>query len=579
MLAACVAWLAACGSSPAVSKARLDGGPALAIVHVTVIEMTGAPPQPDRTVLVLGDRIVRVAPAGEVEVPAGARVLDGRRRWLIPGLWDMHAHTSRPERDLRLYVANGITGIRDMGGEAPGNPANTPGTFSIPWSALRPIRDAILAGRTRGPHIVAAGVMLDAPKPWPGTLGVADSDDARAIVRRLHDERVDFIKIGSGVTPGSFVAIADEARRAGLPFAGHVPNGMTALEVADAGQRSIEHLMGLPDGCFADAGPDSNCTMVLRKLATSGAWSVPTLIAWRGRLLAADAGMNARPELRYVPDLAARWAAADSAPIGAALEGNRRTFAQFLAAVGRLRAAGVSILAGTDCANAYVVPGFALHDELRLLVEAGLTTADALAAATAAPTRFLGLSDVMGTIAPGKRADLVLLDADPLADIGNTSRISAVVLGGEILDRAALDSMLEGAVHGAGMAGSLPGAEEAVRAIEARYARAVAKQDILSLDRILAADFLATSSRGEVRSKAREIDDIRPSPDYAVEGFEISDLNVRVLGETAIATGRSELRVSYNGQRTVNQFRFTRVYWRRSSAWQVVSQHLTRIPP
>ena len=243
------------------------------------------------------------------------------------------------------------------------------------------------------------------------------------------------------------MALVDEAQQIALPVAGHVPRDMTALAVADAGQRSIEHLMGLPGECFAEAGPDSICTTTLRRLAGTGVWSVPTLVAWRGRLLAADLGMKTRPELRYVPTLAARWAADAPAPNAEAMESNRRMLAQFLEIVGALRAAGVGILAGTDCANAYVVPGFALHDELRLLVEAGLTPADALAAATAAPARFLGLSDELGTIAAGKRADLVMLEGDPLIDIGNTSRISAVILGGALMDRVALDAMLGAALE------------------------------------------------------------------------------------------------------------------------------------
>ena len=447
LLALSAMCLAACWSRPAEQDARPGKSTTLAIVHVNVIDMTGAPPRADQTVLVAGDRITRIAPAGTVEVPQGARTLEGTGRWLIPGLWDMHAHTSHPARDLPLYLSNGITGIRDMGGEAVGHPAQTPGAFSVAWDTLRPIRDGIRSGRARGPHILAAGVMLDAPKPWPGTRGVADAAEARRIVRQLKDEHVDFIKIGSGVTPEAFAALADEARRTGLPIAGHVPRGMTALAVAEAGQRSIEHAMGLPSGCFADSGPDEDCAEMLPRLAATGAWSVPTLVAWRGRLLAADRQMKTRPELRYVPTLASRWAAGAAATDGTALERNRRTFAQFLATVGAQRAAGVGILAGSDCANAYVVPGFALHDELRLLVEAGLSPADALAAATSSPARFLGLGEDRGTIAPGRRADLVLLDADPLTAIGNTSRIAAVVLGGELMDRAELDRLLATALE------------------------------------------------------------------------------------------------------------------------------------
>jgi imidazolonepropionase-like amidohydrolase len=152
--------------------------------------------------------------------------------------------------------------------------------------------------------------------------------------------------------------------------------------------------------------------------------------------------MKTWDELRYVETLATQWAV-DASPSDSALHRNERSWAQFLSAVGAAYAGGVEILAGTDCANAWVLPGFALHDELQLLVDAGLTAAEALAAATVSPARYLGLDDELGTITAGKRADLILLYADPLADIANISRITAVILGGECLGRATLDSLLQ----------------------------------------------------------------------------------------------------------------------------------------
>lgn len=433
---------ASCG----LSAAEPEATPTLAIVDINVIDMTGGPARAGQTVLVVGDRITRIAPSGEVKVPTRTRVLEGKGRWLIPGLWDMHAHTSNPDRDLPLYLANGITGIRDLGGEAEGNPARAPSTFSITWKTLRPVRDAIRAGQRPGPRIFAGGVMLDAPKPWPGTLGVSGAEDARRIVRRLHNEKVDFIKIGTGVTPEVHAAIIAEAQKMGVPIAGHVPGGMTALAVAKAGQVSVEHLMGLPGSCFANAGPDANCRASLRELAATDVSSVPTLAAWRGRLLATDPSVNNRPEHRFVPNLTPIWAAEATGINEVTAERNRRTFAQFIKVTGALRAEGVRVMAGTDCGNAFTVPGFSIHDELRLLVEAGFSPHDALTAATVAPARFFRLSDETGTITSGKRADLVLLDGNPLVDIGNTTRISAVVLGGKLLNRADLDRLLEDAI-------------------------------------------------------------------------------------------------------------------------------------
>jgi imidazolonepropionase-like amidohydrolase len=417
----------------------------VAVTHVTVIAMNGAAPQPDRTVIVRSGRIARIGPASTERVPSGARVLDGRGRHLIPGLWDMHAHSGRPERDLGLQLANGITGVRDMGGEAPENPARSPGSFSVSWPRLRALREAIRDGRVRGPRIVAAGVMLDGAPPWPGTRRVADADEARRAVRTLAAERVDFVKVGTAVGRDAYLALAAEAKRAGLPFAGHVPRGMTALEVGAAGQRSIEHLMGLPEDCFAPQGPGDPCRGALARLAELGTWQVPTLVAWRNRLQRHTPAVRRRPELRLVPELFQRWEAETEAQLrarpAATPDTSGDSFDGFRRVVGAMKAARIPLLAGTDCGNPYTVPGFDLHEELRLLVSAGLSPLEALTTATAAPARFLGLSDDVGTIGPGRRADLVLLEADPLAQIENTRRIASVIMGGAVIDRPELDRM------------------------------------------------------------------------------------------------------------------------------------------
>lgn len=428
------------GSTPSLAQPK-QADRVVAITDVRVVDVRQGRSAGGQTVLVTGARITAIGPASRVVVPAGARRLSGAGRWLIPGLWDMHVHTSRPERDLPLYLANGVTGVRDMGGEDTENPSRTPGTFSVEWSRLRGVRDGVREGRVRGPRIVAAGVMLDGPTPWPGTRRVEDARAARAAVRERHHARVDFIKIGTGVRPDLYPLIAGEARSVGLPLAGHVPSGMSAVTVAESGQGSLEHLMGLPPGCF-DVGPaDNACTEALRRVSSAGAWMTPTLTAWRGRLLPPARGARL-PELQYVGDLASGWAAAAAKIDGAARRQNARTFGQFVSLVGRLPRAGIGLLAGTDSANAFVVPGFALHEELALLAEAGLAPAQILAAATLSPARFLNLDDDTGDVAVGKRADLVLLAADPLRDIRNTSRIVAVIVGGEVFDRSALDRLL-----------------------------------------------------------------------------------------------------------------------------------------
>ncbi len=440
--------LAVPGARPRPSDAP-ERPQVLAVTHVTVIDMTGAPPRPDATVIVEVGRIVRVGPAPEVPIPEGARVLERRGRWLLPGLWDMHAHTGRPERDLGLFLANGVTGIRDMGGEAEGHPARPPSPLSATWKELRPVRDAVRAGREPGPRIVAAGVMLDGPEPWAGTLRVDGADEARRVVRMLRGEGVDFIKIGTGLRRDAYEAVAQETTRTGPVFAGHVPGGMTALEAAQAGQRSIEHLMGLPPDCFSGAHPGADCGTVLAHLAELRTWQTPTLVAWHNLLLRHEPAVRGRSELRYVRGLAEAWEKDTEAQLRtqppAEREGARGRLEQLVRAAGALHRAGVRLLAGTDCGNPYTVPGFSLHEELRRLVAAGLTPAAALTAATIEPARYLGLDGEIGTIEAGRSADLLILEDDPLADVANTARIDSVIVKGDALDRGALDRMLRGA--------------------------------------------------------------------------------------------------------------------------------------
>ena len=378
--------------------------PVTAITDVALIDVTSAATQVSRTVVLAGGVIERIGPTEMVDVPPETLVIPGSNHWLIPGLWDMHVHTAHPDQDIRSYLAHGVTGVRDMGGANPDNPPA--GSFSVPWPRLRVVRDAIRAGTSRGPQMVAAGVMLDGPEPWPGTLGVADPAAGREIVRWLREQDVDFVKVGTGITPDCYRAVVAEARRLGLSVAGHVPEAMTAIEVADLGQRSIEHVMGLPADCFTDPIPGPGCDAALHALAASGVWSVPTLVAWKAAALGDD---------RRLPD-----ADPDS-------------FARLLAVVGAMHGAGIPILTGSDCGVPDVVPGASLHQELGLLVEAGLSPREALAAATTGPARFLGISATHGTIEVGKRADLVLLAADPLDDISNTARISAVLVGGHLI--------------------------------------------------------------------------------------------------------------------------------------------------
>lgn len=434
--------VAACGRSapPPAAPEAATGAAAIAFTHVSVVDGRADAPRRDRTVVVRGARIAAEGPADSVPLPRGARVVDGRGKVLIPGLWDMHVHTVVPggREVLALYVANGVTGVRDMAGD---------------WGQLTAWRREIARGSLVGPRIVASGPYLEGGDvPIPHLL-VRTPADAQPAVDSLLRLGVDFVKVHSQLSRETYFAIARAARARGVPFVGHVPRAVGAADASDSGQRSIEHLLTIPNQCtpaestalqprFAvqsALGPCSSRDLapLFARLVRNDTWVVPTLVAqvevatWPGRALPGDS------VARYLPDTLRRYVAQifpmpDDVPPGADSVG-RALLAKRLAVVGAMHRAGVHVMPGTDAPLRNSPPGFGLHGELALLVEAGLAPIDALRAATSGPARFLGLLDSLGTVEPGKLADLVLLDASPLDDIRNTRRVAAVVTNGRLL--------------------------------------------------------------------------------------------------------------------------------------------------
>jgi len=216
--------------------------PLLAITHVSVIDATGSPAQTDMTVTVRGDRIVKIEKTSKSKLPKSAKIVDASGKFLIPGLWDMHVHTifgewipGGREVSLPLFVANGVTGVRDMGGDL---------DTLLAW------KREISAGTLLGPRMVIAGPMLDGPKSrFPSSLSIATPDEGRKAVDELKAKGVDFIKIQSFIPRDAYFAVVEEAKKQGLIFAGHVPDAVRAVEASDAGQKSIEHLTGVFEGC------------------------------------------------------------------------------------------------------------------------------------------------------------------------------------------------------------------------------------------------------------------------------------------------------------------------------------------
>jgi imidazolonepropionase-like amidohydrolase len=429
--------LMACGAG--------QGAPAanpLAITHVTVIDGTDPAPRFDQTVVVRDRRIVAVGPAPSTAVPPGSRVLNGRGRFLIPGLWDMHVHTDVPagREVLRLYVENGVLSVRDMAGT---------------WARLSAWRREIAAGSLTGPRIMASGPYLEGGEIGIPHLLARTPDEARAAVDSLSRLGVDLVKLHGQLTRETWFAALRAARERGLRSGGHVPRSVTAAEASDSGLGSLEHLLQIPIPCtpaeslalaprFPIQGMLGRCTSadlapLFARLVRNGTAVVPTQVAayeishWPLTDLPGDA------YARHLPDTLRRFVTQIfQIPPGVPADAHRTgqaLFAKRLALVGAMHRAGVVLLAGTDAPLRNSPPGFGLHEELALLVRAGLSPFAALRAATLAPARWFGMQDSLGTVAPGQLADLVLLDADPLADIRNLRGIRAVVQQGRVVRR------------------------------------------------------------------------------------------------------------------------------------------------
>jgi imidazolonepropionase-like amidohydrolase len=419
----------------------------LTLTDVTIIDTTGAAAQPNMTVLLHGNRIVAVASTDTVALPADTFVLPASGQYLIPGLWDMHVHLSyTASLSLPIFIANGVTGVRDMGSDLHEIDA---------W------RQQITVGARIGPRIVRPGPMLDGLKEdMRYRQAVTSAAEASTAVAALQRQGIDFIKVHNLVPREAYFAIAAACKQHGLAFVGHIPQGISAEEVAEAGQKSIEHTESLaeaalyqlqnPASSWEDAVAsyaDARHQDVFAQFVRQGVWYCPTLVAYRANAFANAAFVRDNPLQKYLaPPMVTfqdTWMPLEPEPLpDEAYALQRAFFTSLLGLVRAMHAAGVPLLAGTDPPVRGVFPGFSLHDELELLVQAGLRPLQALQAATLNPARFLGVQETLGSIEAGKLADLVLLDADPLVAIGNTRRIAAVVVNGRLLARQVLDHLL-----------------------------------------------------------------------------------------------------------------------------------------
>lgn len=457
---------------------------ALALTHVTVIDTTGGPAQPDETVVIRDGRIVGMGKSGKIRVPPDSEVVNATGKFLIPGLWDMNVFWYDPKEYLPLFIANGVTGVREVLG----------------YAEHYQFRKEIERGKLLGPRWVigtrwVAGPMPGDPISEAGAqILLANEEEARQEVANAQKYGADFIEIGGAenLPRSAFFALADEAKKRQIPFEGHVPVSVTLEEASNAGLKAIDTQPTVLDTAimaafsshetdllnswqqgvtkaFASDQPDAfdplwkgpgfraptqlaletydnkKADRLFALLKANHTWMCATLAAQHNSAFFKDASVAGDTRFKYMSPGERSWyneeLSKTRSPEDSAVW--KEFYKKYFELAGAMHRAGVEFLAGTTTEEPlFMIPGFSLHDELAELVKAGFTPMEALQTATANPARFLGKENDFGAIKIGKIADLVLLDADPLDDIGNTRKISGVVFSGTLYHRHALDAMI-----------------------------------------------------------------------------------------------------------------------------------------
>jgi imidazolonepropionase-like amidohydrolase len=386
---------------------------AIALVGATLIDGTGHDEVRDATIVVDGGRIVAAGPRASVKLPAGAKRIDVTGKTIVPGLWDMHAHLHQPEW-ASVYVAAGVTTVRDMGNEL---------------AFITALRSAIESNAVRGPRVLLAGLVDGGGPNAFGAFSATTPEEGREIVRRYHNLGFEQMKLYSLLAPDVVAAICQEAHSFGMTVTGHIPTSLSLLAAIDSGMDQVAHLP-----IRANMSPDS-LSKIIEHLRARGTVIDPTE-SWNeiGGHSMAEPLQSFQPVVQHLPEpfiqfRAAGWGtpSPDTAAAHARLAGS-------LKIVRALHDAGIPIVAGTDEG----VPGFSVYREIELYTMAGFTPMEAIRAATAVPAKAMKLDQEIGTIEAGKRADLLVLDANPLDDISNIRSVRWVMTRGSLFDSAAL---------------------------------------------------------------------------------------------------------------------------------------------
>ncbi|MHC5024907.1 MAG: amidohydrolase family protein [Planctomycetota bacterium] len=430
--------------------ARRPATRAIAFTHVNVVPMDSERILADHAVIVEGNRIASIGPADDTTIPDGARPIDGGGKYLMPGLAEMHSHlpsadmpNAVAENILFLYVANGVTTVRGMQGD--------PSQMAL--------RDRVARGELVGPQMI-----LGSPAMYGRNVNSAD--EAERLVREYKEQGFDLIKVHEGLAPEVYAAIATTAGELDLPFAGHVTDHLTVFDALDAGQATIEHLDNylhalvpeekLPDELLGVGGEgrivalvdEGRLSKVVDATRQAGTAMVPTMVVWEDALFHArdmDAVLSDRPELQYLPGrMVQRWHEMfERRRQTSDAQTNRRITELRRKILRALHEGGVDILLGADSPQVFSVPGFAVHREMKFYVDVGMSPYEVLASGTRSVAEHFDAADEFGTVAVDKRADLVLVEANPLENIANASRIAGVMVDGRWLSAVEIQMRLD----------------------------------------------------------------------------------------------------------------------------------------